>query len=82
MNTVQEEFEFQGQESKSRRSPKTKYVPVYHVELVRDRSIKVAPPTTIQSVANVAAILRDELDPRWTGVRRAGRWGGRWLHVY
>jgi hypothetical protein len=61
MTTVQEEFEFQGQKSKIKRGPKTKYIPVYHVELIRDRGIKVAPPTAIQSVTNVAAILRDEL---------------------
>jgi hypothetical protein len=51
MTTVQEEFEFRRQESKTNRGPKTKYVPVYHVELVRDRSTKGAPPTAIQSVA-------------------------------
>ena len=59
--TLQKEFEFQGQGSRVKRGPKTKYIPVYHLELVRDRGIKVEPPTAIQSVTNVVAILRGEL---------------------
>jgi DNA repair protein RadC len=63
MTTVQNEFEFQGLESPRKRSPSTKYIPVYHIELVRDRGIKLEPQTAIQSVANVVAILEDELVP-------------------
>ncbi len=38
-----------------------KYVPVYHVELVRDRLIKVEPRPSIHNPDDVVAILQDEL---------------------
>ena len=38
-----------------------KYIPVYHIELVRDRSIKVEPRPAIHNPDDVVAILRDEL---------------------
>ena len=38
-----------------------KYIPVYHIELVRDRSIKVEPRPAIHNPDDVLAILRDEL---------------------
>jgi DNA repair protein RadC len=38
-----------------------RYIPVYHVELVRDRSIKVEPRPSIHNPDDVVAILRDEL---------------------
>ena len=38
-----------------------KYIPVYHVELVRDRLIKVEPRPSIHNPDDVVAILQDEL---------------------
>lgn len=38
-----------------------KYIPVYHVELVRDRLIKVEPRPSIHNPDNVVSILQDEL---------------------
>jgi DNA repair protein RadC len=38
-----------------------KYIPVYHVELVRDRLIKVEPRPSIHNSDDVVAILQDEL---------------------
>ena len=45
----------------AKRRPSKKYIPVYHVELVRDRLIKVEPPPTIHNADDVVTILRDEL---------------------
>ena len=44
-----------------KRGPSKKYIPVYHVELVRDRAIQVEPRTAIHNPDDVVAILRDEL---------------------
>ena len=44
-----------------KRGPSKKYIPVYHVELVRDRVIQVEPRTAIHNPDDVVAILRDEL---------------------
>ena len=41
--------------------PSTRYIPVYHIELVRDRSIKIEPRSAIHNSDNVVAILRDEV---------------------
>lgn len=38
-----------------------RYIPVYHIELVRDRLIKVEPRPSIQNSNDVVAILQDEL---------------------
>ncbi|NLT67797.1 MAG: DNA repair protein RadC [Acidobacteria bacterium] len=38
-----------------------KYIPVYHVELVRDRLIKVEPRPSIHNPDDVVAILQEEL---------------------
>ncbi|MBN1569638.1 MAG: DNA repair protein RadC [Acidobacteria bacterium] len=38
-----------------------KYIPVYHIELVRDRTIKVESSHSIHNSDDVVAILRDEL---------------------
>ncbi len=38
-----------------------RYIPVYHVELVRDRSIKAAPRPSIHNSDDVVAILQEEL---------------------
>ncbi len=38
-----------------------KYIPVYHVELVRDRLIKVEPRPSIHNPDDIVAILQDEL---------------------
>lgn len=38
-----------------------RYIPVYHVELVRDRSIKIEPRPSIHNPDDVVAILQDEL---------------------
>ena len=43
------------------RGPSKKYIPVYHIELVRDRLIKVEPRPAIHNSDDVVAILRDEL---------------------
>jgi DNA repair protein RadC len=61
MITRQTEFEFQGKETRKARGPRIKHIPVYHVELVRDRLIKIDPNTAIKSVGNAVEILRDEL---------------------
>ncbi len=45
----------------AKRRPSAKYIPVYHIELVRDRSIKVEPRTAIHNPDDVVAILQDEL---------------------
>jgi DNA repair protein RadC len=37
-----------------------KYIPVYHVELVRDRMIKAEPRPSVHNSDDVVAILRDE----------------------
>lgn len=39
----------------------TKYIPVYHIELVRDRLIKVEPKPSIHNSDDVVTILQDEL---------------------
>lgn len=39
----------------------SRYIPVYHVELVRDRSIKVEPRPSIHNPDDVVTILQDEL---------------------
>ena len=44
-----------------KRGPSKKYIPVYHIELVRDRVIKVEPRPAIHNSDDVVAILRDEL---------------------
>src|SRR5213083_1895939 len=44
-----------------KRGPSKKYIPVYHIELVRDRLIKVEPRPAIHNSDDVVAILRDEL---------------------
>ena len=44
-----------------KRLPSKKYIPVYHIELVRDRAIQVEPRTAIHNPDDVVAILRDEL---------------------
>ena len=44
-----------------KRAPSAKYIPVYHIELVRDRVIKVEPRPAIHNSDDVVAILRDEL---------------------
>src|SRR5213596_3759891 len=44
-----------------KRGPSAKYIPVYHIELVRDRLIKVEPRPAIHNSDDVVAILRDEL---------------------
>jgi DNA repair protein RadC len=38
-----------------------KYIPVYHIELVRDRLIKVEPKPSVHNPDDVVTILRDEL---------------------
>ena len=38
-----------------------RYIPVYHVELVRDRSIKAEPRPSIHNSDDVVAMLQDEL---------------------
>jgi DNA repair protein RadC len=38
-----------------------RYIPVYHIELVRDRQIKVEPRHAVHSSDDVVAILQDEL---------------------
>src|SRR5439155_10208339 len=43
-----------------KRAPSAKYIPVYHIELVRDRVIKVEPRPAIHNSDDVVAILRDE----------------------
>lgn len=45
----------------AKRRPSKKYIPVYHVELVRDRLIKAEPQRAIRNSDDVVAILRDEL---------------------
>ncbi len=45
----------------AKRRPSKKYIPVYHIELGRDRLIKVEPPHAIHNADDVVAILRDEL---------------------
>jgi RadC-like JAB domain len=45
----------------AKRKSSKRYVPVYHVELVRDRLIKVEPRPAIHNADDVVAILRDEL---------------------
>ena len=47
--------------SQPKRGPSKKYIPVYHIELVRDRVIHVEPRTAIHNPDDVVAILRDEL---------------------
>ena len=42
-------------------SASAKYIPVYHVELVRERWIKVEPRQSIHNSDDVVAILQDEL---------------------
>ncbi len=49
-----------GASARSRRAPSRQYIPVYHVELVRDRTIKVQPRRTIRNSDDVVAILKDE----------------------
>ncbi len=46
---------------RERRSPSTQYIPVYRVELVRERTIKVEPRRAIRNSDDVVAILRDEM---------------------
>jgi len=43
-----------------KRRPSEKYIPVYHIELVRERTIKVEPRPAIHNPDDVVAILRDE----------------------
>ncbi len=38
-----------------------RYIPVYHIELVRDRQIKVEPRHSVHNSDDVVAILQDEL---------------------
>jgi DNA repair protein RadC len=38
-----------------------KYIPVYHIELVRERTISIAPRPAIHNSDDVVAILQDEL---------------------
>jgi DNA repair protein RadC len=38
-----------------------KYIPVYRVELVRDRSLQMEPATKLESATQVASLIRDEL---------------------
>lgn len=45
----------------AKRKPSKKYIPVYHVQLVRDRLIKTVPQRAIRNSDDVVAILRDEL---------------------
>src|SRR5688572_1788426 len=45
----------------AKRRPSKKYIPVYHVQLVRDRLIKTEPKRAIRNSDDVVAILRDEL---------------------
>jgi hypothetical protein len=45
----------------SDQKPSRRYLPVYHVQLVRDRSISIADRPTIRNSEDVVAILRDEL---------------------
>ncbi len=44
----------------TKRRPSEKYIPVYHVELVRERMIGIEPRPTIHNSDDVVAILRDE----------------------
>jgi len=45
----------------SRRAPSKQYIPVYRVELVRERTIKVAERRSVHNSDHVVAILKDEL---------------------
>jgi DNA repair protein RadC len=45
----------------SKRGASKQYIPVYRVELVRDRVIKIEPRRAIQNPDDVVAILQDEL---------------------
>jgi len=47
--------------SETNRDASCRYIPVYHIELVRDRQITVEPPATINNPDDVVAILKDEL---------------------
>lgn len=40
--------------------PSEKYIPVYHIELVHERQIKIEPRPAIHNSDDVVAILRDE----------------------
>ncbi len=46
---------------RERRSASKQYIPVYRVELVRERTIKVEPRRAIHNSDDVVAILRDEI---------------------
>ncbi|MBI4446546.1 MAG: hypothetical protein HY645_11635 [Acidobacteria bacterium] len=45
----------------TRRRLSRSYIPVYHVELVRDRTIQTGPRTAVHNADDVVEILRDEL---------------------
>jgi len=44
-----------------KRGPSKQYIPVYRIELVRERTIKVEPRQAVHNSDDVVAILRDEL---------------------
>lgn len=45
----------------SKRTPSKQYIPVYRIELVRERTLKVEPRKSVHNSDDVVAILRDEL---------------------
>ncbi len=45
----------------AKRGPSKQYIPVYRVELVRERTIRVEPRRAIRNSDDVVAILRDEI---------------------
>ena len=46
---------------KDRPTATTKYIPVYHVELVRDRRVKIETRSSVHNSDDVVALLEDEL---------------------
>ncbi len=48
-------------QTSAKRGPSKQYIPVYRVELVRERTIKVEPRRAIHNSDDVVAILKDDL---------------------
>lgn len=53
--------EHNGTAGQSRQGPSKQYIPVYRIELVRERTLKVEPRRSVHNSEDVVAILRDEL---------------------